>query len=108
MLNSPHSSPVKSHSEVILGLIFVVLASLGISGCEAAPGDDPNSKQVPDSKEALEDKYNSIQMGMTEAQVDQLLAGHPRGTEPFTPFEKKAYGPPYGDGKNNPILSQDI
>jgi len=37
----------------------------------------------------LKDKYDLVQMNMTEAQVDKIFAGHPRGIEQVSPKVKE-------------------
>jgi len=69
-------------------MIFAT-AAIGFVGCDDRPNGDPNSKPAPDSKQMLNDKYDLIEMNMTEAQVDQIFAGHPRGIEQVSPKVKE-------------------
>jgi hypothetical protein len=87
--------------------VILVFGPIGLAGCEAKLPDEPNPKRVPSSKEVLEDKYKMIQVDMTDVQVDQLLAGHPRAWRELDKIEKRAMAGGYGNRKGTFVITYD-
>jgi hypothetical protein len=70
-----------------LRLVVICFVAFGLAGC---------------AKSEFKSKYKKIQMDMTEAEVDQLLEGHPVDREELMEAQREGYGPPDGPCKRTP------
>jgi hypothetical protein len=84
--------------------LIVAIAAIAFVGCDDRSNGDPNSKPASDPKQMLKDKYDLIEIDMTEAQVDQILAGHPCAAEKFNRLEMEIYGSPDSGCKGTPLF----
>ncbi len=85
-----------------LGLLWLGPGA-GTGGHDSAD-HDWQSLTDTSPKAEFESKFKKIQLGMSEEQVDKILAGYSGSFEELTALEKKLYGPPDGPYKRTPLF----